>query len=50
MSDPKNTHGTPGDNEEADTASGGAPKDTEEILEDQTTDDEGRPLENPSGG
>lgn len=26
MSDPQNTRGTPGDNEEADTASGGAPE------------------------
>ena len=56
MSDPKNTHGTPGPGDEADTASGGAPedpgagKDTDEILEDQTTDEQGRPLENPSGG
>lgn len=54
MSDPQNTQGTPGADEEADTASGGAPDDaspdTDEILEDETTDDEGRPLENPSGG
>lgn len=26
MSDPQNTQGTPGENEEADTASGGAPE------------------------
>nr|WP_201470152.1 hypothetical protein [Microbacterium hydrocarbonoxydans] len=59
MSDLQNTHGTPGADEEADTASGGAPDDstsgdtsksTDEILEDETTDDEGKPLENPSGG
>jgi hypothetical protein len=56
MSDPKNTQGTPGADEEADTASGGAPedngadKDTDEIIEDETTDEQGRPLENPSGG
>lgn len=59
MSDPKNTHGTPGANEEADTASGGAPEEPspdtaspgeEEVLEEETTDDQGRPLENPSGG
>ena len=49
MSDPKNTQGTPGPDEEADTASGGAP-DTDEVLEEETTDDNGRPLENPSGG
>ena len=50
MSDPKNTHGTPGPDEQADTASGGAPDDADQILEDETTDDEGKPLENPSGG
>lgn len=32
MSDPQNTQGTPGENEEADTASGGAP---ERLDEDQ---------------
>ena len=60
MSDPKNTQGTPGPDEEADTASGGAPDDgpdteddgpdTEEVLEAETTDENGKPLENPSGG
>lgn len=50
MSDPQNPHGTPGPDEEADTASGGAPDDAEPVIEDETTDDEGRPLENPSGG
>ncbi|WP_144875185.1 hypothetical protein [Microbacterium sp. 1.5R] len=71
MSDPSNTQGTPGSDEEADTASGGAPDDSgdkrytgetdgpddsddsddvRETLDDQTTDDEGKPLENPSGG
>lgn len=50
MSDPQNTHGTPGADEEADTASGGAPDDTQELLDDETTDDDGKPLENPSGG
>ncbi|WP_431071880.1 hypothetical protein [Microbacterium phyllosphaerae] len=54
MSDLQNTHGTPGGDEEADTASGGAPeessKSTDEILEDETTDEDGKPLENPSGG
>lgn len=55
MSDPHNTHGTPGPNEEADTASGGAPEEpddtsTDDILDDETTDDDGKPLENPSGG
>jgi hypothetical protein len=50
MSDPKNTHGTPGADEEADTASGGAPESTQELLDDETTDENGKPLENPSGG
>ncbi|CAH0182796.1 hypothetical protein [Microbacterium foliorum] len=56
MSDLQNTHGTPGADEEADTASGGAPDDeststsTDEIIEDETTDEDGKPLENPSGG
>ncbi len=55
MSDPQNTQGTPGADEEADTASGGSPDDsssksTDEILEDETTDEDGAPLENPSGG
>ncbi|WP_312169270.1 hypothetical protein [Microbacterium sp.] len=58
MSDLQNTQGTPGADEEADTASGGAPEDsssstdksTDEILEDETTDENGKPLENPSGG
>ena len=50
MSDPKNTQGTPGADEEADTASGGAPEDADQVIEDETTDEEGRPLENPSGG
>lgn len=55
MSDPHNTHGVPGPDEEADTASGGAPEapdhtSTDDVLDDETTDDEGKPLENPSGG
>ena len=51
MSDPSNTHGTPGPDEEADVASGGAPdKPDDELLEEETTDEDGAPLENPSGG
>lgn len=55
MSDLQNTHGTPDGDEQPDTASGGAPeesssKSTDEILEDETTDEDGKPLENPSGG
>lgn len=50
MSDPTNTHGTPGPDEEADVASGGAPEDPDTVLEEETTDEDDRPLENPSGG
>jgi len=50
MSDPSNTHGTPGPDEEADVASGGAPDKPDDVLDEETTDDEGKPLENPSGG
>lgn len=50
MSDPQNeqnTQGTPGGDVEADTASGGAP---EKPSEDTTTNDDGTPVDNPSGG
>ena len=49
MSDLQNTHGTTDAHEEPDTASGGAPDDstsqstsksTDEILEDETTDED----------
>lgn len=39
----QNTHGVPDENAEADTASGGAPEAP------STTDENGRPVENPSG-
>ena len=42
--DTQNTQGTPGDDEEADTASGGAPE------KPATTDENGMPVDNPSGG
>jgi hypothetical protein len=42
--DQQNTQGTPDGDVEADTASGGAPD-----LPD-TTDEQGRPVDNPSGG
>ncbi|WP_308796382.1 hypothetical protein [Agromyces silvae] len=41
--DEPNTQGDPDENTEADTASGGAPEAPD------TTDDEGRPVDNPSG-
>jgi len=42
-----NTHGGPGADEDAGTASGGAP-DAEKELPD-TTDENDRPVDNPSG-
>lgn len=69
MSDPTNTQGTPGADEEADVASGGpadpptpdtaapasdeeatADEETRKTLDRETTDSDGTPLENPSGG
>ncbi|UJP09142.1 hypothetical protein L2X99_11875 [Microbacterium sp. KUDC0406] len=64
MSDPTNTRGTPGPDEQADVASGGAPEEPDQqpdqqqneqrtqrdVLDEETTDENGRPLENPSGG
>ncbi|MDN3495190.1 hypothetical protein QL996_04565 [Planococcus sp. APC 4015] len=44
MGEDKNTQGTPGEEIEADTASGGAPDEP-----DMTTDEHGKPVENPSG-
>lgn len=43
-SDQANTQGVPDGDVEADTASGGAPEQPD------TTDDQGRPVDNPSGG
>ena len=43
-SEKQNTQGTPDEDEAADTASGGAPDAPD------TTDDEDRPVDNPSGG
>ncbi|MFH8250640.1 hypothetical protein ACH3VR_09780 [Microbacterium sp. B2969] len=45
--DKPNTQGVADENPEADTASGGAP---EEPDRDDTTDEHGRPVDNPSGG
>lgn len=44
-----NTQGVPDEGAEADTASGGAPEPSEG-TDDETTDDDGTPVENPSGG
>lgn len=41
MSDPQNTQGTPGEDEEADTASGGAPEPRDDTEDDSVdTDDQ----------
>ncbi len=48
--DGHNTQGTPGEDEEADTASGGAPDDSGSAAGTDTTDEQGLPLDNPSGG
>jgi len=52
--DEHNIQGTPGGDEEADTASGGSPDSGTasdgSAAGTETTDDEGRPLDNPSGG
>ena len=47
MSDSKHTQETADSDE---TPLGGTTEDTEEILEEETTDENGKPLENPSGG
>ncbi|MCR2812681.1 hypothetical protein NQ166_01610 [Microbacterium sp. zg.Y1090] len=47
MSDAHNTQGTPDGDLEADTASGGSPDET--TIPD-TTDDDDKPVDNPSGG
>lgn len=43
------TQGVPDEDMEADTASGGAPEEPDSIDLPDTTDDEGRPVDNPSG-
>lgn len=44
MSDSKATPGTGGPEQDADTG-----PDTDQILQEETTDDDGKPLDNPSG-
>jgi len=57
--DEANLQGDPGSNTEADTASGGAPEDPQTDAStytgdtgsgDDTTDEDGTPVDNPSGG
>lgn len=36
--------------EAADAPADGTPDDVQELLDEETTDDDGKPLENPSGG
>lgn len=49
--DEHNTQGVPDGDLGADTASGGPPDGGGDVdVDDVTTDDEGRPVDNPSGG
>ncbi|WP_460799013.1 hypothetical protein [Microbacterium sp. GXF0217] len=49
MSDPNQTNDAV-DSAEADNGRGATPEDPEKVLEEETTDENGKPLENPSGG
>lgn len=50
MSDPTNPQDYPDVAEEAESASGDTSEEARELLDDETTDDDGMPLDNPSGG
>lgn len=50
MSDPKNPQDYPDVAEEIDKASEGTSDEARKLLDDETTDDDGAPLDNPSGG
>ncbi|WP_180969104.1 hypothetical protein [Microbacterium aurantiacum] len=50
MSDQKNQHENPDPVEAADAPAGDTPDDVQELLDEETTDENGKPLENPSGG
>lgn len=47
-SDPKNQNESAV--EAADAPAGGTPDEVQELLDEETTDENGKPLENPSGG
>ncbi|MBF4562143.1 hypothetical protein ITJ43_08315 [Microbacterium sp. VKM Ac-2870] len=47
--DTHNTQGTPDEDMDADTASGGAPDKPDRIALPETTDENDRPVDNPSG-
>lgn len=49
-SDPKNQDESPGAVEAAEAPAGGTPDDVRKLLDEETTDENGKPLENPSGG
>ena len=49
-SDPKNQNEGADAVEAAEAPAGGTPDDVQELLDEETTDDNGKPLENPSGG
>lgn len=50
MSDTNGSHATPEDHDESSTAVGNTSDETQELLDDETTDENGMPLENPAGG
>lgn len=49
-SDPKNQDESPGAVEAAEAPADGTPDDVRKLLDEETTDENGKPLENPSGG
>jgi hypothetical protein len=49
-SDPKNQNEGQGAVEAAEAPAGGTPDDVQKLLDEETTDENGKPLENPSGG
>ncbi|WP_165807950.1 hypothetical protein [Microbacterium sp. TPD7012] len=50
MSDQRNQKENPDAVEAAEVPAGGTPDDVQELLDEETTDENGKPLENPSGG
>lgn len=49
-SDPKNQNDSPDAVDPAEAPAGGTPDDVQKLLDEETTDENGKPLENPSGG
>lgn len=49
-SDQKDRNDSPDAVDPAEAPAGGTPDDVQKLLDEETTDDNGKPLENPSGG